>query len=330
MKTKITILALTISFFSADSQTLTADFESFTLAPNSAYSPTTSTPFQTNNASFEYSWDTSFGGYWSGGFSYTNKYDSITQSYSNLYGVRALKGYTNSAIYVVGQDGGKIKLTAPQSTVAGFYVTNTTYVWKTIAKGDQFARKFGDTTGTGSGTTIPQGSYPDFFKLVVRGYDNGALKSDSVVFLLADYTFTNNTQDYIVNTWQYVNTTSLGEVDSLLFVMRSSDVGQFGINTPLFFAIDNFSTLVPNSVGIYENHSVTDVVIFPNPFQSHLKIRSAFLGKSLVSDISGKVVYEQELKQDETILDLTSLTSGIYFLEINTENGRTVKKLIKN
>ncbi|MBK7817377.1 MAG: DUF4465 domain-containing protein [Sphingobacteriaceae bacterium] len=267
-------LALSLTLVKAQTSTVTIDFETFTLSPNTAYSNTNSVAFSTSSVSFQYQWHTSFN-YWSGGFSYTNKYDSaaIVTSTPGLYGVKPFKGYNNSNTYVIAQDKGIVNLSAPSTTVDGFYITNSTYAYKAIRHGDSFARKFGDTTGTGSGTTIAQGSYPDFFKVTVKGYKNGSLKTDSVPFYLADYRFSNNAQDYVISNWQWVNTTILGDVDSIKFYIYTSDNGSFGPNTPLFFGIDNF-TVKYSTAGIGELNSVSKAKLYPNPIINDLIINN--------------------------------------------------------
>jgi Domain of unknown function (DUF4465)/Secretion system C-terminal sorting domain len=320
-KTTIAAIALAISSLATNAQTVVADFESFSLSPNSAYSPTTSVPFQTANASFQYKYS---GGFWSEGFSYTNKYDSITAGFTNTHGIRAYNGYSNSATYVIGKDRGVITLATNQTTVNGFYITNTTYAYKSMASGDAFAKKFGGTTG----------SDPDFFKVIVKGYKNGALKNDSVTVMLADFTFTNNTQDYISAKWQFVNTTIIGDVDSLKFFMRSSDIGQFGINTPLFFAIDNFTTTKATFVGLAEQTSEINFNVYPNPTSNFINIQlSNNIEQPLeakILDISGKTIYAKSLTQIETDLNVNFLQSGIYFLELTSGKQKTVKKIVKN
>lgn len=331
MRTKITILSLALSSLFAKAQVV-ADFESFTLTASSAYSPAVSTPFQTSNAIFRYEWDPSFGGFWSGGFAYTNIQDSVTGTFSNMYGVRALKGYSNSATWVVGQDSAIVKLKAPFDVVDGFYITNTTYAYKSIVKGDAFARKFGDTTGTGSGTTIPQGAYPDFFKVIVRGFKNGIMKTDSAVFYLADYRFANNNQDYVVNDWRWVNTTAIGSVDSLQFSMKSSDVSFGFMNTPAFFAIDNFSATAPNPVGVGENKLNFNFRAFPNPFHNSITVTglNANAENSLVlRDVTGKEIYRRELQDETNEVSFGDLAPGIYFMEISSGHQTSIKKLVK-
>lgn len=331
MKKTISLIALAMNFVITNAQTasVTIDFESYTLAANSAYSNTNNVAFTSYSVAFQHKWDTSFGGFWSGGFVYTNKYDSTTGTYSNLYGVKPLKGYNNSNIFVDAQDKAVIKLSAPSTTVDGFYITNTTYAFKVVKNGNSFSRKFGDTTGTGSGTTIPQGSYPDFFKVTVRGYDNGVLKPDSVPFYLADYRFTNNAQDYVVNNWQWVNTNILGEVDSLKFFMYTSDNGNFGPNTPLFFGMDNF-TIKYSTAGIHENKVLANTKFYPNPVIHDLTIENPQQMELNVNlmNISGSLLRNEKVN-GSVKWDLTTLPSGIYMLTVSNATGIIVKKFVK-
>lgn len=317
MKRTITIMALALSLFTTKAQTIVANFESLPLAANSAYSSTTGVSFTTGGASFQHK----YSGYWSGGFSYTNKYDSSTVGFTNLYGVKPLKGYNNSNIYVVGQHNGVINLSSPSNTVGGFYITNTTYAYKSMKLGDSFAKKFGGVSGND----------PDFFKVTVRGYKGGVLLADSVPFYLADFRFANNTLDYLVDTWQWVNTATLGNVDSLKFFMFTSDNGSFGPNTPLFFGIDDFTT-TQSSVGLAENKANFNLSVYPNPFSSIITIQSDLQTEGTISimDVAGKIIYSQQLNEMQTTLGVNELPNGIYFLELSSANQKTVKKLIKN
>ena len=110
--------------------------------------------------------------------------------------------------------------------------------------GDGFAKKFGGVDGTES----------DFFRLTIHGYAGG-LSTGTVDFYLADFRFGNSGQDYIVDEWTFVDFSALGSVDELRFSFASSDVGAFGINTPLYFAMDDFlavpepSTLLASLAG---------------------------------------------------------------------------------
>lgn len=320
MKKTITLLALVTLSLNLQSQSYTEDLETFTLSTNSAYTNTTSTPFQGTSAIFQYKWDTGFS-FWSGGFSYTNKYDSSTAGFGNLYGVKPYKGYNGSNTYVIGQDHGIIKLKTPYKGVEGMYLTNATYPYKSMKNGDAFAKKFGGVSGND----------PDFFKITIKGFSGGVLKTDSVEFYLADFRNSNNSLDYIVSTWQWVNTTSLGEIDSLKFFMYSSDVGSFGINTPLFFGLDNF-TASPSFVGLDVNTLNNNFSVFPNPFMNQLNISNPRKTEYSIElcDINGMILKKTNSNESIVTIDLSSLPSGIYFMKLRSENTVLTKKLIKN
>jgi hypothetical protein len=298
------------------------DFENLPLAPNSAYSSTASAPFQSQGIYFNHvhAFNT-----WSEGFTYTNKYDSTNGTYTNLYGVKAYKGYGGSDKYAVGQYRAVMRTGAASATVNGMYITNTTYAYKTIRDGDNFSRKFGDTTGTGSGTTVPQGAYPDYFKLLIRGYQQGVLKPDSVTFYLADYRGTN---DYIVDSWQFVNTAALGAVDSLVFTFRSSDMNAFGIKTPAFFAMDNVSVSTPVT-GLAAGIPAGEIIAYPTVFTGSVNVNCTHPGfTAVLADASGRIV--AELPAGSTRMEnLESLESGIYILRVHTASGISTMKLIR-
>jgi hypothetical protein len=93
--------------------------------------------------------------------------------------------------------------------------------------GDQFSKKFGGASGND----------PDFFKLQILGF-RGSTQTAAIDFFLADYRFENNNQDYVVDQWTRVDLANLGVIDSLKFSLSSSDNGQFGMNTPAYFAMD--------------------------------------------------------------------------------------------
>jgi len=331
MKKTFTSFIMLLLLCEVKAQSVVVDFENFTLASNSFYKDTNNNPFQHSPSSFEHKWTMGTFPYWSAGFSYTNKYDSTNGSFTNLYGVKAFRGYNNSNMYTVAQSNGKITLTVPQTTVEGFYYTNTTYAYASIKNGDSFARKFGDTTGTGSGTTIAQGDYPDYFKVTIKGYKDGIEKVNKVEFLLADYRFANSTQDYIVKDWRYVNTSTLGAVDSIKFEMYSTVANEWGILTPGFFALDNFATTSENPVGIFLRSSKALVNVFPNPFANRLTLQGLQPDTKIrIFSSNGNLVYSTTIESNETILQLEHLTTGLYFLETNSSEGKILQKIVKN
>jgi len=165
------------------------------------------------------------------GFAYSNLTDTATEGIAAQYNAIAGSGQGASENYAVGYIG---FTTPPAMTldepgfIRGLYVTNSNYAYYSMLYGDAFAKKFGGADG----------GEPDFFMLTITGRDVDGAVIGTVDFYLADYRFEDSGEDYIVDTWRYVDLTPLGEVVSLEFALSSSDIGDWGMNTPGSFAID--------------------------------------------------------------------------------------------
>lgn len=273
------------------------------------------------NAYFPSTYDSAFA-YWSSGWAVSNRTDSdvVASSSAQLYTSAAGSGY-QSTNYFVGQQFSIIRLTgtAAGGVVSGMYVTNSAFAYNSMTFGDAFGKQFGG----------PSGNDPDWFKILVRKYYNGQLSADSVEFYLADYRFANNAQDYIVRNWTWVDLTSLGNCDSIEVEVLSSDVGSFGINTPTFYCIDNFTTLdVPQ--GIAET-TQTIINVWPNPCSEQINIarNSEETAIISVSDAAGRVVFTQQLFAAQQTMDFSFLVSGMYILSVTEGNTTYVQQIIK-
>lgn len=221
-----------LSFISAG----TVDFEDVgaTLPPNSYWNGAphngqntfTSNGFVFHN-SYTSAWDT-----WDG-FAYSNKTDTTTRGYLNQYSAITGSGADHSATYAVSFVnlwGNLPRIDVPDGvSLVSAQVTNTTYAYYSMLEGDQFAKKFGGVSG----------SDPDWFKLTIFGKDLAGQLLGWIEFYLADFRFDDNFQDYIVNTWQTIDLTSISNARILEFSLDSSDVGPWGMNTPAYFALDN-------------------------------------------------------------------------------------------
>ncbi|MFM8261932.1 MAG: DUF4465 domain-containing protein [Pirellula sp.] len=183
-------------------------------------------------------------GYWSG-FSYSRVNAGNVSGFQNQYAAKPGTGSGGSAHYAIAYNsfvGDSIITFGAQVQVASIDITNTAYAYFSMKEGDQFSKKFGGDSGND----------PDFFKLRILGFQ-GATQTAAVDFFLADYRSDNNSQDYVVDQWTRVDLASLGAIDSLKFALLSTDNGQFGMNTPAYFAMDRieFSAVPePGSVAL--------------------------------------------------------------------------------
>lgn len=90
---------------------------------------------------------------------------------------------------------------------------------------------------------------------------------------------------------------------------------------------DFFTTLGTDSFNT--NNSA---VFYPNPFSNSLYVDLNKSDKTelQVLDVNGKVVIAETLNEESNELDTSNLSSGMYFIKVSSENGNTVKKVIKN
>ncbi|MEL7089630.1 MAG: DUF4465 domain-containing protein, partial [Planctomycetota bacterium] len=236
------------------------DFNDLNLDADSFYNggPSTNTDGWSSGGAFFSSSFTDGGSFtfWSGA-SYSNINNPTTPGPGNQYaafpGVDATADTpADSGIYAVLDPTGSsyINLPAGQS-IESLRATNTTYAALSMRDGDPFAKAFGGATGDD----------PDFFTVTFTGRDGvngGGNVTGEVEFVLADFRFADNTQDYIVDEWELVGLSALGDARSITLSFDSSDVGQFGINTPTYVAID-------------------DLVVVPEPTAAGLLLGSAAL-----------------------------------------------------
>lgn len=323
MKKLILNLGLVIASQIINAQVV-SDFENLNLENNSFWNGSTSygkNIFNSGNGQFhnEISQE-SWGDYWKSGWAYSNVLDTVTAGFLNQYAVRAGKGAENSNNYAIAQNNSKIFLIGESKgkNVEGFYVCNTTYAALSMENGDQFGKKFGGENGND----------PDWFKLSIKKYLDGELSNNEVEFYLADFRFVENEQDYIIKNWTWVDLTTLGEVDSLVFTLSSSDVASWGgMNTPAYFAIDNLKTFgTPLSNQIFTDFKFN---IFPNPFSNILNLTN-LEGEFevLVSNNVGQIIY-QSIHLNNVEINTSNWFSGIYYISVIHEKQTQTKKIIK-
>ena len=333
MKKIFFIGVLAISFANTKAQigqVVTTTFESLTL-PNNSYWNGSSNPLGTSftdgNLIFPNYYDTAFGGYWAKGWAYSNKKDSTTAGYANIYSARPANG-SYSEKYAIGQQDAVIKVKSGVYNKGWvpreIFVTNGTYPALSMKNGDAIAKKFGGTSGND----------PDWFKLTIRAYRGGVMKNDSVVFYLADYRSNDSKQDYIVKDWKMITISSLGNIDSLNFILSSSDVGTYGMNTPAFFCIDNFISVDSLITAIPETDNNLSFSLFPNPTDNNINIKLSDLNSNdkisiEIIDVMGKSVYSEITHTVPSQISVASLPSGIYHLRITGNNFAENKSFIK-
>ena len=79
-------------------------------------------------------------------------------------------------------------------------------------------------------------------------------------------------------------------------------------------------------VGVAEN-IIPDVTIYPNPSKGIFTIKHDNIESIILYNMMGTKVLEEKINADEYII--RDLQSGIYFLNVKTNVGNVIKKIVK-
>lgn len=161
--------------------------------------------------------------FWNGGVVCSAKTDTVTGDYTNQYsciaGSGALFSHHFGVVYT------PASFTCKDKTylygIKSMMLTNTTYAYRDMQTGTPgVSKKF---------------AAGDWFKLTITGFRT-KVQTGGVDVYLADF---RNGKSTLLKSWQKLDLSALGIVDSVAFSFDSSDKGQWGVNTPTYVCIDN-------------------------------------------------------------------------------------------
>lgn len=176
------------------------------------------------------------------GFAYSTMtattYASLDDQYNSCVGHGANDSKTFAVVYY--NSYAKILPTIARKDRASFepqacFVTNSAYAYTSMKEGDAYAKKFDEN---------------DWFLITATGY------LDDVRVGTAEYYLAQNGQ--IADDWGIFDLSGIGTVDRVLFSLSSSDNGEWGMNTPAYFCLDNFNEpLTIDNVNLVNNKEVS-------------------------------------------------------------------------
>jgi len=249
---------------------------------------------------------------WSG-FSFCNWTDSITEGYTNQWSTfagHAASGNNFGLAYIQADwETGtyepvpiNMSFSAPV-IIDSLKLTNNTYSGKATRDGDMFHNAY--TTD-------------DYYFVRIIGYFND-LATDSVDFYLADFT---NDENIVVQNWKNVDLSTLDTVTSIKYSVFSSDEGDYGINTPTYFCIDDiaYKTLPSANQTIAKNN----FTIYPNPTADYIHF-SEDITEAYIFDLTGRLITTTSQKT----VDVSSFSTGTYIVKAKINNEFAVTKFIK-
>lgn len=123
--------------------------------------------------------------------------------------------------------------------------------------------------------------------------------------------------------------TGIGFAATNFFQWKVSPFGD-SVNNAGFVYVDNI-LLTVNSVLSDKNFTASNVSMYPNPANDMVTINTIENIDSVsVMNVLGQTVLTKEVNSNNFTLDVSELNSGQYFLSLDSNGTRVVKKLIKN
>lgn len=303
------------------------NFNELALNPESYYFPSGANSFLSGPLSFMYEGGES---YWSG-FSYSNLSLLNGEYAHDQFAAASLSGMdgdsTNYAVAFIASDwmGGTYEPIPSRITVAngsdasfsGFYINNNQMAYVTMRDGSLYNKKFGGDSGND----------PDWCRVKIWGMRGDNTTTEPIYYYLADFRFENNALDYITDTWKWVDLQSLGRVNELQFVMESTDSGDFGINTPAYFVMDNLTIMEVQAP--FVQTSIGDMAIIQNSDPVEINLNNYFnaSGSPLTFEVECNNASIITSGLNGSLLTLTPVTNAIGEAEITinaSANGMVV------
>ena len=277
-------------------------------------------------------WDTSFGGYWAAGGAVSRKLDGsvgASDFAKHLYCAKPgqgseknMSGKYDGKAYAIGMNGSFLVSEAgPSSGILGFKIANTTFAYNSMKSGDAFAKKFGGASGNDA----------DSFVLKISAFHRGQFLFSKRV-ILADFRFADNAKDYILDSWAIVDLSmpqnEVGPRDSFVFELMSSDNGQFGMNTPGFFAIDE--VIAARWLGVNAVNRIT-AKVYPNPADDLVTIetKGAMLDLQVHNSVGDMVFETKNCVGMVHQINSKTWPAGVYSISASTLNGKESSVIVK-
>ena len=117
----------------------------------------------------------------------------------------------------------------------------------------------------------------------------------------------------------YWGTTDIQEIEN--HITHQNDDPNLGlVNYIPFLEDDNVS-----------ESNTTDFEVWPNPVSYGsftLTLENAIPSELVIYNVNGQIVKTQKIDNQTNVINVESLGSGVYFVEVRDISGKTVKKLL--
>ena len=136
-------------------------------------------------------------------------------------------------------------------------------------------------------------------------------------------------KDGVINYEIYRETTLIDTTEELSYVDNNLISGSYTYSVrPVYESCNGnaSSADIAICVGVAENF-IPDVTIYPNPSKGIFTIKHDNIESIILYNMMGAKVLEEKINADEYII--RDLQSGVYFLDVKTNVGSVIKKIVK-
>jgi hypothetical protein len=126
-----------------------------------------------------------------------------------------------------------------------------------------------------------------------------------------------------VDHWQWFDLSKLGEVASVKFTLSSSDVGQWGMNTPAYFCLDKL--FAGKATSSFDSVKKGHFRVFPTSTTREVTVVLAQPEPVRVFDLYGNLLQTITPQQPEVPVDLSAYPAAVYFIRVGNEVVKVVK-----
>lgn len=130
-----------------------------------------------------------------------------------------------------------------------------------------------------------------------------------------------------------MDSVALSSVGKIIFQgnnMRIYPKGNSVVRTYETNAIMQMNFRAYGAVSARVPYALLDVSVFPNPTNGKLTIVNTHGGKISIYNMYGALLAEYMQRGNSMELNISHFPAGVYYLQINSENGMAVQKIIKN
>lgn len=80
---------------------------------------------------------------------------------------------------------------------------------------------------------------------------------------------------------------------------------------------------------IVDNYLSEAVSVYPNPSTNNVNISAPLGSKIIISDISGHILDQNDIRNSQATINISSYNSGLYFVQVIHNNNSITRKLLK-